>query len=79
MNSKNSQVIFVLLVVLFIVMIAINCRMDRIEVALAERSQTGQLSNSALNIFVSNIINIEKVEGNGNAFGENNKIENTNS
>jgi len=79
MNTKDSQVIFVLLLVLFIVMIAINCRMERIEVALAERSQTGQLTNGTLNIFVTTLMNIEKVEGNGNAFGDNNKIENTNS
>jgi hypothetical protein len=79
MNSKDSQVIFVVLLVLFILMIAISYRIERIEMALVERSQNGQISNSSFNVLVTSIINIEKVEGNGNAFGNNNKIENTNS
>jgi hypothetical protein len=75
MNNKHFLILLILLIVVLIFMARINARISNLELALSR-------DNGPMRIYNQNhqhnfSINIEKVEGYGHAFGDNNKIENT--
>ena len=66
-----------ILILLFIVLIVyMDLRFEKLELAIAQHNTSDNLDESSFQMYLTNIY-IEKVEGNGNAFGDNNKIENT--
>lgn len=73
MNNKQYYIlIVVLLIIVVVALYHTNARLDRIELATSGQGKVVQMHATTF----QTSINIDKVEGNGHAFGDNNKVEN---
>lgn len=73
MNNKQFYSIAILLIVIICILGSINSKIDRAELVVSGQGRPYQINN--YQSFITTI-KIEKVEGNGNAFGDNNQVEN---
>lgn len=75
MNNKNTILLVLIMVIVVVAIIHFNSRIDNLQLSIAGQQQYLGLSKNTQQTFTTNI-NIEKVVGNGNVFGDNNNIEN---
>lgn len=75
MNNKNTVLILILMVIIVGAIIHFNSRLNNMQLYIGQK-ESQNLSNFTFNQNFTSSINIEKVEGNGNSFGDNNIITN---
>ena len=74
MKNKNTYLIIILLIVVVGAIFYFNHRLNAIEMAIENKGRIIKIPNITQNVMTA--IKIDKIEGNGNVFGDYNKIEN---
>ena len=75
MNNKQFYTFIILFLLVCIILISLHQKIDKMGFAFAEQIKQVQLTNKSP-VTIMSSVQIEKVVGNGNVFGDNNKIEN---
>ncbi len=76
MNNKHLIVPIILVVIIIIFMVSVEARLEKIEIVVSKQSRINVQNNFFIQLNSIKNINIENVQGNGNAFGNNNTIKN---